>query len=325
MKTLLLLILSALLLFGCTTMPSQETTIAVSMNPVYELVTAVTGSEVLRIIPGNVDPHAFEPTPGDIARAERAEIIFFYGHDLEPAVDRIIDSLSGDRVIVDLSEGIHLLEGHEHHDHHEKEHHDEEHHEEEYHNESSHSNESDHKESHSDDHHDHEYDPHIWMSPVLAKQQVTMILNALVEYNPDNAEIYTANALAFQAELDIVDAELREIFAQCPNAEILISHEILGYLCAEYGCKQHGIQGLSHEAEPTPRHLAEIIDEAREEGITSVFVETTTPQNHAAYVVANEIGATVFELYSIEVYEGKSYLEKMQHNVQVLREGACPQ
>lgn len=96
-------------------------------------------------------------------------------------------------------------------------------------------------------------DPHIWLDPILAKNQVKNIKDALENLDPTNKEYYENNAFNFTRELDSLDALIRSTLQRCDKNDFIAFHDAFGYFANRYGLKQHSIQGTSPEGEVLPQ------------------------------------------------------------------------
>lgn len=143
--------------------------------------------------------------------------------------------------------------------------------------------------------HDHEgADPHIWLSPMHVKHMGIAIRNALVKADPANAPIYRKNYRAFAEKLDALDLRLNERLSQIPveKRRFLVFHPAWNYFAHSYGLEEVPIEVEGRE--PGPRQLMNIIDLARKERISVIFVQ---PQfsRRAAEAIAKQIGATLVD------------------------------
>ena len=171
-------------------------------------------------------------------------------------------------------------------------------------------------------------DPHIWLDPVLMKQIVTAVLDGLVEADPAGKAVYTKNASALEADLDGLDGDYRTGLTGCARQEIVTSHEAFGRMAARYGLRQEGITGLSPDAEPDPRRLAELADLVKKEGVTTIFTEDLVSPE-LAQTLSRETGATTEVLSPLEVLTGDApgadYFTVMRDNLAKLRAAlGCP-
>lgn len=133
-------------------------------------------------------------------------------------------------------------------------------------------------------------DPHIWLDPQLASQQVDRITKALVEADGKNAKYYSSNAQALKSELITLDREFESKLKQCKDRTIVTSHAAYGYVASRYQLTQVAISGLTPDEEPSPRQLAKIADFAKSHKVRYIFFETLVSPR-LAETVATEIGA----------------------------------
>jgi zinc transport system substrate-binding protein len=133
-------------------------------------------------------------------------------------------------------------------------------------------------------------DPHVWVSPANARTIARNLAGALARTLPDHANGVEANLRAFLGEIDALDREILELLAARRGAKFLVFHPAWGYFAEEYGLVQVAIE-RDHK-EPDARQLAELIETARREELTLVFVQPQFDSASAA-LVATEIGGRV--------------------------------
>jgi zinc transport system substrate-binding protein len=124
-----------------------------------------------------------------------------------------------------------------------------------------------------------------------------------------------------QGRLDELDAEFRTGLTDCDQHLLVTSHEAFGYLARRYRLEQVSISGLSPDAEPDPRHLAELADLVRTRGVTTIFTEELVSPK-VAETLAREAGVKTAVLNTIEgvAQEGRQdYFSLMRENLAVLR------
>ncbi|MFA6489631.1 MAG: metal ABC transporter substrate-binding protein [Candidatus Micrarchaeia archaeon] len=316
---ILLLAVFGLLLAGCASQGGQaadsgKLKVVASFYPMYDFAKNVGGDRVAlsTIIPPGVEPHNFEPTPSTIRQIADADILILNGAGLEHGWAHALIEGSGNAklVVVEASSGIGLIaaEGHPHG-------------EEEAGYENGTGAEA------ADEGHDHgEYDPHVWLSPKNAKAQAYAIRDAFIAADPEWKAYYEKNAAEFAAKLDSLDAEFRGVFSTCRKKDILISHATLGYFCADYGCRQIPIEGISEEGEPSPAALASIVDQARVNNVTTVYFESLISPK-SAQAIAGEIGGgvqvfnTIHGVTAEEQARGANYLSLMEENIGAIKAG----
>jgi zinc transport system substrate-binding protein len=154
-----------------------------------------------------------------------------------------------------------------------------------------------------------ETDPHIWISLRNAAIQVNNICTALIQVDPANKDYYGKNRDDYLLKLKALDEELNQTFAAKSGRIFIVYHPAWTYFARDYNLDQIPI--LENEKEPGPKYLGSIIDLARRNNITVIFVE---PQYNpkSAEVIAQEIKAKVVALDPL----GPNYLENMQYSGQ---------
>jgi zinc transport system substrate-binding protein len=163
--------------------------------------------------------------------------------------------------------------------------------------------------------------PHIWLDPILVKNQVKNIEEALIKVDPANKEYYQNNAINFTKTLDEIDALIRSTLQRCDKKDFIAFHDAFSYFANRYGLKQHSIQGISPEGDVLPQRIQEIVDLARDLGINVVYSEELVDPRFAE-VIAQEIpNGRVLVLSPIEGIDsdeqvaGIGYLDKMRENL----------
>jgi zinc transport system substrate-binding protein len=166
-------------------------------------------------------------------------------------------------------------------------------------------------------------DPHFWLDPLRLADVADAVASRLSVLRPDAASAFTANAAALRTELTALDAEFRAGLARCTSRYLVTSHRAFGYLADRYGLTQVGIAGLSPEAEPDARTLAELADLARANSVRTIYYETLVSPA-VARTLAGSVGAATAVLDPIEgLAAGSSgdYLSIMRGNLATLRAG----
>lgn len=133
-------------------------------------------------------------------------------------------------------------------------------------------------------------DPHIWLSPKLARIQVDNICQALVKADVENKDFYITNLEKALEKLSAIDRQIEEILADHKGKTFLVYHPAWGYFAQNYGLIEMAIE--DHGKEPSPGEMAEIIKTAQKKGITTIF---TSPQHstRSAEAIARELNAKV--------------------------------
>ncbi|WP_046214130.1 metal ABC transporter substrate-binding protein [Paenibacillus wulumuqiensis] len=294
--------------------------IKTTFYPMYDFTRNVVGKygDVENLVPTGVEPHDWEPTAKDLAEITDANVLVYNGAGMEDWIDQVKESATGGHLMtVEASQGINISEEteaeHEHN--HSAEH--EEH------------SPADH-EHHSDeetDQHDHDHgglDPHVWLSPALAVQEVRNIEAALSQAAPEHKDDFKRNADAYIAKLEALDQEFKTELQNTQRKDFITQHAAFGYLAKEYGLTQVPIAGLSPDQEPSAEQMAEIVNFAKEHNIKTIFFETLASTS-VAEAIANEIGAKSDVLNPIEgltkdeMANGADYISVMKQNLTALK------
>ncbi|SFD77442.1 zinc transport system substrate-binding protein [Paenibacillus catalpae] len=303
----------SLILSGCgnqakeAVSPNVKLKVVTTFYPMYEFSKQVAGdhADVIALIPSGAEPHDWEPSAKDMATIKDADV-FVYNGIVEGWVDRALSSAANEkRVVVEASKSISLMEGEEHdHEHGEEEHdgEEEEHaHEEEIH-----------------------MDPHVWLDPVLAEQEVRAIQAAFEKADPASKEDYQNNADSYIAKLKELDLAFKEGLSNTKHKEFVTQHAAFGYLAKQYGLTQVPISGLSPEQEPSPDEMAEVVEFAKGHQVKTIFFETLV-EPKVAQVVADEIGAATAVLNPLEgltdneIKNDLDYIGIMRNNLEALK------
>ncbi len=230
--------------------------------------------DVKVLIPPGANAHTFEPSPKDVNRMIGADIWFRVGEGFEDRLIKTLQSYQPDLEVIDLRDGLDLIP------------------------------------VKSDQHaycsHGHCYDPHIWLSPKLAKQQAERITKSLVALYPYQKHEYEKNLARFKNELDKLNEEIEKTFRPVVNRTILVSHPAYAYFARDYNLKQIPIE---HEGkEPTPQQLTQLLDRARQSGAKKIFVQQQY-RGKGPELIAQQIGAEVIILDPL----CENYIENLRH------------
>jgi len=277
----------------------EKVRVVATTNLVADIVAQVGGDRITLhplLAPG-VDPHSYTSTPQDLRSLNDAHVVFINGLHLEAGLDELFASLAAPVVAVNIGVHTHELA------------------------------ESDHTETAADHtEHGHEgIDPHTWQRVANVKQWVENVRSALGQLDPAHVAAYDAAAKAYQAQLDVLDTEIRAKVAAIPgaNRKLVTDHETFGYFAEEYGFTIVGalIPSLSTAAEPSAQALAGLQDQLSHEGVKAIFVGTTV-NPRLAEQLAQDLGIQVITLYSDSLSAANgpaaTYLDFMRYNVDAI-------
>ena len=178
---------------------------------------------------------------------------------------------------------------------------------------------------HGHDAHDHgAFDPHIWLDPVLAVQQVANIRDALVAADPDNADTYEDNAAAYISKLDELHDEYSTTLSNCQYDTIVTFHGAFTYLVERYGFATVSLSGISGTETVSTADIVNLVQYVQANDIKHLLGDDVL-DTRALEVIAEETDAEVLTLSPIEgisaeeFESGASYLDKMKSNLDVLK------
>ena len=160
-------------------------------------------------------------------------------------------------------------------------------------------------------HSQNKQDPHIWLSPLLAKKMVTEIEAALSKAKPERAEFFKINHIALAQELDILDQEIRDIIATAKSRNFMVFHPAWSYFAETYDLKQVAIEHQGKE--PGPRTLQKIINIGKKLKIKTIFVQKQFGLS-VAKNVSKIIGANVQEIDPL----AENYFENMRKTAKAI-------
>lgn len=178
---------------------------------------------------------------------------------------------------------------------------------------------------HGHDAHDHgAFDPHVWLDPVLAVQQVANIRDALVAADPANADTYEDNAAAYISKLDELHDEYSTTLSNCQYDTIVTFHGAFAYLVERYGFETVSLSGISGTETVSTANIVNLVQYVQANDIKHLLGDDVL-DTRALEVIAEETDAEVLTLSPIEgisaeeFESGASYLGKMKSNLDVLK------
>lgn len=264
----ILIIFIALVVASCNTVEKKKdkSIISVSILPQKYFVEKIAGElfNVNVMIPPGASPATYEPSPAQITSLSETDIYMKIGHTVfELSWMEKLASANDAMKLVDLSAGIDLIAEEHHHGSH----------------------------VHSS------VDPHIWMSPANVKIMASGIKAVLTEQYPEHEDLFAENLGQFLEELDSLDTHIRSSLSQLESRNFMIYHPALSYFARDYDLHQHPmeLEGKS----PSPSYMKELVDEAREEEISVIFLQMQFDQ-HNAETIAKEIGAEIVQINPLD-------------------------
>ncbi|HHP0458392.1 TPA: zinc ABC transporter substrate-binding protein ZnuA [Vibrio harveyi] len=239
MKRAIILAVSAIL-----TLPAHAVTVLTSIKPIQmittELTEGVTAPDVL--LQNNASPHDYALRPSDVQKVAAADLVIWYGHDLEPFLEKVVTD-RGNTLTLSLIPGLSLREfGSEH--------------------------------SHDHDGHDHgTHDPHFWLGVETVQQVANAIAHKLAEVDPVHADTYANNLKKFEVKLNATDSEIKQQLAPVKDKGYFVFHDAYGYFEERYGLNQMGHFTVSPDRKPGAKTLIRIRKTLGTGDVACVFSE----------------------------------------------------
>ena len=247
--------------------------------------------ELVTLVGPNGDAHVYSPTPADGRRLTEAKVVVANGLKFEGWIDRLIKSSGTKAARIEAAKGVKPLKGEE----------------------------DGHGPGH---HHDHGgSDPHAWQSVANVRIYVANIRDGLAKVDPAHADAYRSAAEAYTAELDRLDTAVRQAVEKIPpaNRRIITTHDAFGYFADAYGLRFIAPQGVSTDSEASPRDVARIIRQIRQEKIPAVFLENISDPRLMQQIARESgavIGGKVFsDALSRPDGPAPTYVAMMRHNL----------
>ncbi len=233
--------------------------------------------------------HDYQPTPQDIVKAQSADLVLWNGMNLESWFERFFSQVK-DKPAVVVTEGIEPISIYE----------------------------GPYKDK---------PNPHAWMSTKNALIYIENIRQALVKYDPANAEAYNANAKAYADKIIALDQPLRERLAKVPESQrwLVTSEGAFSYLARDYGFKELYLWAINQDEQGTPKQIRKVIDQVRKHQIPVVFSESTISDKPAKQVAKESKARYGGVLYvdSLSTKDGKvpTYIDLLNVTVSTIVAG----
>jgi len=280
--------------------PTQKlpkTKVVTTFLPVYLFTKAVTGdvADVEILVKPGTEVHEYQGTPDNVKAIATAKILVKNGLGLEEFLaDTIKNAENSQLVEIDASKGIEVIN----------------------------------KISPIDKtvvgEHDHEHqsgNPHVWLDPVLAKQQIINIRNGLITADPANKANYEANAAAYIQELDNLNDEFKQTIKQTPNCTFITFHDAFPYLAKRYNLKQVAVVEIP-EKQLSPTDVQKVMNTVKKYKVKALFSEPGL-DNKLLTSISQDLGLTVRTLDSLETGDTNPqyYFKAMKANLESLTSG----
>ncbi len=294
--------LLSLLIIPSSVYSQPHLKVITTLFPLQEFARSVGGAkaQVDLLLPPGAEPHNWEPKPSDVNRIKQADFFIYIGRAMEPWAGDLLKAVSTGRLRVLEAGRVAPPEPQDSHPG---------------------------KHTHIADAHGEKKDPHIWLDFSIDIKILEMIAAAFSEKDPAQAAHYRSNASAYEAKLADLDQKYRSSLSSCRQRQMILGgHSAFGYLAQRYGLRQMALYGISPNAEPTPKKLAEVVQAAKNQRVKFIFFESLMNPK-LAQVLAKEAGIGTLNLYDganvtkDQLQKKTTFLELMEKNLANLRRG----
>lgn len=266
--------------------------------PMYWFTKAVAGdvAEVEILIPPGTEVHEYQATPENVKAIVTANVLIKNGLGLEEFLEdtvknaqnaklKQVDASKGIKALNKISPVVQAVPGKEHD-------------------------------------HDHSAgNPHVWLDPVLAKQQVTNIRDAFIAADLSNKATYEANAAAYIKQLDDLHNEFQQTLQKNPNCTFITFHDAYPYLAQRYNLKQVAVVEIP-EDQLAPGDVQKVVNTVKKYNVKALFNESGV-DNKLLASLSSDLKLTLREINSLETgdKDPQSYFKAMKSNLKNLQAG----
>lgn len=225
---------------------SKKATVAVSTFSLYDISKNIAAdtAEIFMILPFGVDAHSYEPTPKEVIKISKSDLVVYNGASLEPW----IDGFEFKNKTINMSLHVKLRELGEDENHHNHHHHH--------------------------GHNDSSADPHYWLNPENMIIATQIIAKELINLLPQNKDIYVKNRDNYIDMLKSLDEKYKKSLSTCKLDTIIVNHNAFSYLAERYGFHVEALSGVSPEAEPSAKNMMRLIQHVKEHKVSTLFFES---------------------------------------------------
>ena len=290
----------ASLLIGAAFIRSGQTAetlkIASFSTVLTEIAQQVGGNHVsvAGLVKPGQDPHEYQPTPVDLEQAADARLILLSGKHLEHYLDKVQQATGAKAESLAVGDALPTLE----------------------------------MKADPDEPRAKEApngmidDPHWWNSVTNVERATVIVRDALIKLDQADQADFEKNAQTYLAKLAALNNWAKRKVAELPRdkRKLVTSHDAFQYLARDYGFKIYAIEGVSTETEPSDRHVAELIDDIKNQRVKAIFLENTLNPK-VSTEITRETGAKIGgSLYAdgLGNGDGSTYEGLVRHNISTI-------
>jgi ABC-type Zn uptake system ZnuABC Zn-binding protein ZnuA len=225
-------------------------TVVTTVAPITSLAAAVIGdrADIEGIVPEGTNSHTFEPPPSAAELLAAADVIFMNGLQLEEPTKELAESNKAQdaelvelgALTIDEDEWVYDV-------------------------------------SFPED--EGRPNPHLWTNPAMALRYAEVIRDTMSELDPEGTETYGQNYEVLAEAVGELDAAMRTSFATIAEGDrkLLTYHDAYAYFARDYGWDVIGAIQVSDFGDPTPKEVADLIEQIRAAGVPAIFGSEVFP------------------------------------------------
>ncbi|MGN7400428.1 metal ABC transporter solute-binding protein, Zn/Mn family [Cytobacillus praedii] len=272
-------------------------TVTTTIGQIADAVKQIGGEKVTvnSLMGPGTDPHLYKATQGDIAKLEKADIIFYSGLHLEGKMLDVLERINKTKPTYAIAEAI------------------------------------DKESLLSANGGSYAYDPHVWFDITLWKQALEEVKTGLIEKDPANKSYYEENAQNYFKQLDELQSYAAGEMARIPEEQrvLVTAHDAFGYFGKAFNMEVMGLQGLSTDSEYGLGDVQKLVDTLVKRNIKAVFIESSISERSINAVIEGakqkghkvKIGGELFsDAMGEEGTDEGSYIGMYKHNVKTISE-----
>ena len=298
---------------------TDELQVVTTFLPMTQFTKAVVGdrAEVTQLLPANIAPHDYQAKPGDVQRLTQADVLVQNGLEMEEFLEDLVANAENQNLkIIDSSEGVTTISSEDvpgHTPGHASDH--DRAGEEQDHPADEHSAEENSKEEHHG-----KFNPHIWLDPKRAIQQVENIRDGLIAADAAGQAEYTANAAAYITQLQALDAEITSTLQPFAGKTFVAFHDFAPYFAQSYGLKAVFLVDIP-EQNPAPEDVRRVMEEVKQSHLKTILTEPQAGESTFASLAKDlNVQISTFDPMEtgVEPFQPEYYLTTMRQNVEIL-------
>ncbi len=287
--------------------------IVTSTLPITDFTKAVAGdrANVTYLLPTNVGPHDYQAKPEDVRTLAEANVLVKNGLGIDEYLDSLVANANNPKLkVIDTSEGVQTISNEEVEGH-------------------AHKSEApadkaagkvaeatgEHKQ-------EGEFNPHIWLDPKRAVEQVENIRDGLIAADSAGKETYSANAEIYIKKLNALDQEIATVLTPYAGKEFVTYHDFAPYFAQRYALKAQFLVGVPEE-NPSPADVQRVMNSVKGSDLKTLLTEPQAVGNPFD-ALAKDLKVQVsnfdpMETSSPEGVEPDYYLTVMRQNLKNLQ------